>query len=471
MRLSTKVLLVFAAFALLLAFLMSAFTLQTKKLLQKKAEDNQRNIARVIHLSAQRLLSENVDDPQILKKITKEINHIEGVSEVTIIDKNQIVVASTNLNLEGQYHPFSSMELEINKKPENKKEIGEYSSFEIGIPVMQNQQIIGMVRTTVSLKDVRHPLQLLYIKNIAIILGILLIGFGISFLIIRRLNQPLKQLTTAVEKISAGDLSVTVPCTTKDEIGRLADSFNRATEKLAEQKQLEARVHQLERSVIVAELSSCLTHEIRNPLNLIMLTASHLGNQFLPEDQDQQKKYKEYITSLKAEVKHLNKMVGNFLSMGKSSKLSKSKFKLSAFMKRIQVLVKQQLLSKNIGLEISGDSNFELFADEERMQVVFLNLIINAIDVVPPNGLIEVTVRKMDDTKEDLLSITDNGKGIKSENIENIFEPYVTEKADGIGIGLAVVKRIVEEHDGQISACNAENGGARFEIILPWEDI
>ncbi|MGD9200384.1 MAG: HAMP domain-containing sensor histidine kinase [Chitinispirillia bacterium] len=449
---------------------MSALTLQSKNLLEKKAEDNQKNIARVIHLSAQKLLAENVDDPQVLKQVIKDIKSIESVSEVTIINTKQRVVVSTNSNLEGQYHPLSSMEVEINKKFDGQDKTEEYSSFEIGIPVMRKKQMIGLVRVTMALKDIRQPLQLLYIKNLLIIFGILIIGFSVSFYMLSRLNRPLRQLTSAVEKISAGDLSVTVPCTTKDEIGRLAESFNRTTQKLTEQRQLESRVHQLERQAIVAELSSCLTHEIRNPLNLIMLTASHIGSQFLPEDPEQRQKYKEYIASLKSEVKHLNQMVGSFLSLGKISKLVKTKFKLSDFVEHIRVLVKQQLVSKNIHLDISGDSNFELFADEEKMQLVFLNLVLNAITVVPFNGEIVIQAHKLHSSKEDMISVTDNGQGITIENRERIFEPYFTGKTDGIGLGLAMVKRIVEEHDGQISARNSESGGARFDIVLPWEE-
>jgi nitrogen fixation/metabolism regulation signal transduction histidine kinase len=471
MRFRTKILLVFTAFAALLSVLMSAFTLQSKNLLDKKAEDNQRNIARVIHLSAQRLLSENVSDQQVLRRIIEEIKSIEAVSEVTIIDRNQNVVASTNPNLMGQHHPLSSMELSINKKLEYQDETEEYSSFEIGIPVMRKQQMIGLVRTTMILKNIRHPLQLLYFMNIGITLGILLIGFWVSFFVLKRLNRPLNQLTAAVEKISAGDLSVTVPCTTKDEIGRLAESFNMATQKLAEQKQLEERVHHLERRAIVAELSSCLAHEIRNPLNLIMLTANYLGNQFSPKDQAKRQQYKEYIASLKAEVKHLNQMVGSFLSMGKSSKVMKTKFKLFEFIERIRTLVKQQLISKDISLDISGDIGLELFADEEQLQLVFLNLILNAIAVVPLHGKIEVRASKTHDSKDVLVSVTDNGPGIKLENVDRIFEPYFTEKPGGIGLGLAVVKRIIEEHDGQISAGNCEHGGARFDIVLPSEEV
>ena len=159
----------------------------------------------VNNLSTQRLLSENVSvsDPQILKRIIEEIKSIEAVNEVTIIDKNQKVVASTKPNLVGQYHPLSSMELAINKKLEDQDETEEYSSFEIGIPVLRNQQMIGLVRTTMTLKNIRHPLQLLYFINIGITLGILLIGFWVSFFVLSRLNRPLSQLTTAVEKISA----------------------------------------------------------------------------------------------------------------------------------------------------------------------------------------------------------------------------------------------------------------------------
>ena len=104
------------------------------------------------------------------------------------------------------------------------------------------------------------------------------------------------------------------------------------------------------------------------------------------------------------------------------------------------------------------------------MQLVFLNLILNAIAVVPLNGKIEVQAGKVHDSGEVLVSVTDNGHGIKLENADKIFEPYFSERPGGIGLGLAVVKRIVEEHDGQINAGNCEGGGARFDIVLPGEE-
>jgi signal transduction histidine kinase len=163
-------------------------------------------------------------------------------------------------------------------------------------------------------------------------------------------------------------------------------------------------------------------------------------------------------------------MVGSFLSIGKSSRVMKSRFMLSGLIERIRTLVKQQLMVKQLNLELSGAADLELFADEEQMQLVFLNLILNAIAAAPVQGKIEILAGKIRDTGEAVVSVTDNGPGIKPEHADKIFEPYFTEKPDGIGLGLAVVKRIVEEHDGYISAGNHEGGGASFDVVLPREE-
>jgi signal transduction histidine kinase len=133
--------------------------------------------------------------------------------------------------------------------------------------------------------------------------------------------------------------------------------------------------------------------------------------------------------------------------------------------------VKQQLVAKDISLDFSGDIDLEVFADEERMQLVFLNLILNAIAEVTLHGKIEIRAYKAHNSGEAHVWVTDNGPGIKLENMDRIFEPYFTEKPGGIGLGLAVVKRIIEEHDGQINAGNCEYGGARFDIVLPSEEV
>jgi signal transduction histidine kinase len=108
-------------------------------------------------------------------------------------------------------------------------------------------------------------------------------------------------------------------------------------------------------------------------------------------------------------------------------------------------------------------------ADQEQLRLVLLNLVLNAIEAVSQNGRIAAHAEKAEASGEVILSLTDNGPGIPPEDLKRIFAPYFSKRPGGTGLGLALARRIVEEHGGKIRASNQEGGGARFEIRLPME--
>lgn len=466
MRFQTKLFLVFAGFSVLVSVLMLIFTLQSKEIILKNSAENRRNFARVIQISAQRLSAIPENQPEKVYHLIRELQANEAVQEVTIVDRNQKVVASTNSSLLGQIHPLTSMEAIIKEKDAQLDTTSRFTLAEISVPLIRDKRTVGLVRSTVILKDVRHPLEMLYYKNLLITSFILLAGFGSSILILRRLNRPLAQLTLAAERVASGDLGArTSGMNAKDEIGRLSNTFNEMTCKLKEQKSLESKVHSLERKAIVSEIASYLAHEIRNPLNLIVLTAHHLRKQAADVSIDSRHLFTEAIDSLRDEVEHLNRMVSDFLDFGRTSRLMKSEFCLCDLLNSVQVLALHRITSKQINLVIEGDSEVRLLADQEQLRLVFLNLILNSAEAVQSGGRISIRVQKGD--RQIRIWVEDNGPGIPAENLEKIFEPYFTQKTHGVGLGLSLVHRIITEHDGRIHAENIDSGGARFEILLP----
>jgi nitrogen fixation/metabolism regulation signal transduction histidine kinase len=271
------------------------------------------------------------------------------------------------------------------------------------------------------------------------------------------------------KSVAEGNLAVSWPVFEQVDADPLDATFRFMLKRLTDQKNLEKRLAQLERQAIMAETASHLAHEIRNPLNLIMLTAHHVGNQFIPQEEAKRRRFEELITSLKSEVEHLNKVVSDFIAMGKPSELHKINVALSDVISQILILIKQQLLEKHISFEFSGETDMTIYVDPEQLRLVFLNLFVNAIAAVAEHGKIWFQAGFDPDKKQVILTVADNGPGIKPEDIERIFEPYFTRKLHGTGLGLALVKRIVEEHNGRIRVQNRIDGGACFKIILPLE--
>jgi signal transduction histidine kinase len=277
----------------------------------------------------------------------------------------------------------------------------------------------------------------------------------------------IQRLIGIAKKVSEGDLSIDYPVANTTEAGPLDETFHFMLTKLIEQKNLETRLNKLERKAIVSEIAAFLAHEIRNPLNLIMLSAYYLEKQFPPREESQRKKFDELIASLKSEVGQLNNVVSDFLSIGKSSVLIKSPCSISGIIDQVTVLVRQQLSEKAIEVHVTGDVYTELQFDQEQIRLAILNLFVNAIAAVPAGGEIQVHGEQSETPPLFTLSVTDSGPGIDENDIGKVFEPYFSKKPGGTGLGLALVKRIIEEHEGSIRAENTGGKGARFIITLP----
>lgn len=469
-RFEIKLLLVFVIFFIGVVGLMLFLTMRAEKKLIDEVEKDLQDFVRTVHFSTRKLSMERGPDREALERFIEEAKKNKAVREVSVVGSTQEVIASSNPKKVGERREgLSGQEIVVREQFGEKESSGQKKRYEVRIPLIRNDRVIGLVQSSLVTEDYRYLLRQLYLENLMIAAGVMLFAFGAVFFILNRMNRPLRSLTLAAGRVAAGDLTTTLISNGDDEVVRLTNAFNVMTQKLAEQKKLEDKLHSLERREILAEMASSLAHEIRNPLNLINLTADHLSQQFQPEAGERQQAYQDLISGLKTEVRQLNRMVTDFLNIGRPVKLKKNRVSCADFFDQIQRSIQHQLNSKEITLKFSGLKDLWMMVDQEQMRLVFLNLFLNAIEAVPNSGSIVVHGENRDSSGEIFISVTDNGSGIPSEDLHRIFEPYFTKRQEGTGLGLALVKRIIEEHDGTIKAANASGGGARFEITLPME--
>jgi signal transduction histidine kinase len=472
MRFQTKLLIVFVLFFIIGVGLMLFFTIRSERRIIGQVETDLRNIVHTVHVSNQKLSAQKGPDREELEKFIQELKGNKAVSEVSIVSSSHEIVASSNPKKVGQHRELDGKEVIVQEQFGIEDSTGRHNRYDVRIPIKRDNKIIGLVQTSVVVNDYRFLLQQLQVKNIFIATAAVLFAFCASFIALWRINKPLHLLSVAAERVASGDLTVQLKdgnSNQADEVARLTKSFNTMTQKLSVQKELEDKLRVFERRAILSEMASNLAHEIRNPLNLINLTADHLGHEYKPEDNEKLKTYNELIASLKAEVQHLNKMVAEFLAIGRPSKLKKTKFSIRQLFDQVQILVKQQLIAKSIALSIDGPLDEMLVADLEQMRLVALNLLLNAIEALSRKGRIIITIEKKDPVQTLIIRFRDTGPGIPPENLERIFDPYFTNRPGGTGLGLALARRIVEEHGGNIKASNHPDGGAQFEITLPVE--
>jgi len=218
----------------------------------------------------------------------------------------------------------------------------------------------------------------------------------------------------------------------------------------------------------VLSLGAGFAHELGNPLNslnihLQLVSRMLSKGELCRSDLDSLKKE---ITIMTGEIKRMDNLISNFL---KATRPEKIQFREINIIDTIKLSLESlQSIAKNRGISINFKSSFErrfIFADNEKIQQVIINIVKNAIEAIGENGFVNVFCQGSDSNI--LITIRDNGPGIPLENISKIFDPFFTTKKSGVGLGLVISYQIIKEHGGEISVKSHPGKGTTFLIKLP----
>jgi signal transduction histidine kinase len=248
-----------------------------------------------------------------------------------------------------------------------------------------------------------------------------------------------------------------------EKLERSYDKLHRETQLLLE---LEEQLGAAQKLSALGQLSASLAHEIKNPLSSIKGTAEILLDEF-PKDHPK----REFVEILLKETTRLNNTVEEVLQFSRQGIAGREKEDtetetISQVIDRVGNLLASQLRRKSITLSVAGrEEGKALPVAGEKLSQVFLNIILNAIDVVPAKGEIIVETQKISGGYT--VAVKDNGPGIPDDIKEKIFDPFYTTKEGGTGLGLSISKKIVESYGGTLTLSDAEQGGACFIVFLP----
>jgi len=315
-------------------------------------------------------------------------------------------------------------------------------------------------RTQSILKDIRDTKITVYAL---IILTPFFVAF-ISYIFTRLLTQPIKTLLEATRKLKSGDLDHRISGL-KDEFGEVATSFNEMAASLKEQM---LNMQRAEQMVVIGELAAGLAHEIKNPLSGIKVTL-----ELLTEETNISQNDKELGILAIQKIKQIESLLKGLLDFAKPPK---PQFILTdinrVFEKIVQFAKKHPSFSssekKHINVEMDLSPALpQILVDPMQLEQAFFNLILNAIDAMPEGGTLGVKTGFEKNNNTVKLEISDTGKGIDNDRIEDIFKPFFTTKAQGTGLGLAVTRIFIEQNRGTISVESVSGEGAIFKIVLP----
>ena len=296
------------------------------------------------------------------------------------------------------------------------------------------------------------------------LLGLLLIVAIAIFT--KRITRPIMELGQAAGKVTDGNLEFNVPVSGPKEMRALSQTFNEMLSGLRSKRNLEELLQRAERSAVVGRLASGIAHEIRNPLNFINLSIDHLRAAFAPKDESPRAQYTHILTTIKDELARLNRLVSDFLGYGRPAKLKLREIDARSLIEEVRDLVNTHAEQHDVKVDIeqNGDGDSKLQGDAELIKTCFSNLMINAIQAMPSGGSLNISLRPDNGFLE--IKFTDTGVGIMPEDLAQIFEPYYSTKDTGIGLGLPLTKKIIEEHGGEINVESAPGRGTTFTVTL-----
>lgn len=296
--------------------------------------------------------------------------------------------------------------------------------------------------------------------------GLLIVALAIVVIIGWRFTHPIQELAGAARRVAAGDLDFHVNIERRDEVGQLAATFNEMIDGLRSKRELEERLNQSERSAAIGRLTQSVAHEIRNPLNVINLSIDHVSSRYAPEDETRRKQFTRMLSSIKDEIARLKRLVNDLLNYGRPARLAVETVDVRNLMDETISLIRPQADEQGVEIEVEQtDGSTKVLGDRERLKSCLSNIAINALQAMPSGGHLGASVTRQDGTVE--VSIKDSGVGISDESLSKIFEPYFSTKQTGFGLGLAVTKTIVEEHQGTIEVQSKLNEGTIFLVKLP----
>jgi len=240
----------------------------------------------------------------------------------------------------------------------------------------------------------------------------------------------------------------------------------RAAEQLAEAnrhlQEAEAQVRRTERLAALGQLSAGLAHEIRNPLSTIKGSAEMLLKN-VNADSAVSHELAGYISS---EVDRTNALVTRFLDFARPLALRLEKTEITEVIDEAVAEVEKYTPPLDVSIYKNYSPDIApILIDRQLIERVLYNLLLNAAQASPPQGSVTVKTRQLDDTVE--ISVIDRGAGIAPKDRESIFNPFFTTKSSGVGLGLAIVSKIVDEHGGQITVESEPGAGSVFHVLLP----
>jgi len=345
------------------------------------------------------------------------------------------------------------------------------------LPLRLSAEKRGAIEIVKPLALIENDIARARLNRVSTTLLLLAVIFLVVYVVLRRsLSRPIAALLGGAKALGEGDLSHRVPVPgSGDELAQLAAEFNRMADNLAAQRRaaeteaenrlkLEKDLRHSERLASVGRLAAGIAHELGAPLNVIDARAEQLIEK---PDATREKQIKN-LTIIRSQSSRITRIVRQLLNLARPYNL---RFETVETNNLIKSALEGFETDETLRIEFVSNDNQKISGDRDFLRQVFVNIFQNARQAMSGAGVlrIEIFAAPREGKNFAAVKVSDTGAGIAPENLEKIFDPFYTTKdiGQGTGLGLAVSRRIVEEHGGTIEAVNNKSGGASFTVYLP----
>ena len=450
-------------FVLTVALLFAVDTYNERRLIEQ-VETTMDAVTKAIEVASDQaqISSTGEIDTEVLQDYAEKLRQ-RGVREIQILNPERAVIASSKEKPRARRRAPESISIKGTIGAETES-AGPKRDYKLIMPIISQNQKVGYVTVDLLLDDYASMVSRNFGRRVLALTVVFAVGLVLLLLLTRNFTQPVGQLSAAAGKVAGGDLEARIDSRRSDDLGSLVQTWNAMIARLKEQRALETRLVAAERRASLGHLASGIAHEIRNPLNTIALAVEYLRRRFRPEPAADAKEFEETTESLRDEIGRLNSLITNFLSYGKPMRLAPTSFDATVLARDVARELSREAALRGIEIRVGGDAA-ALVADRDLLKSAFLNVTLNAVQMMTSGGVIEITVRADDDAVR--IAFDDSGPGIAPEHLAKIFEPYFSTRDAGVGLGLAMTRKIVTDHGGDLVAENRPEGGTRFTFSLP----
>jgi signal transduction histidine kinase len=333
----------------------------------------------------------------------------------------------------------------------------EYARFEAPLTDLMGRPV-GKICILRSFEGAQRRIASLYTNIVLLWLGAMTVGFALTYLLARRIVEPVEQLDRAAAEVARQNYAIEVPVRGEDELGRLARTFNTMCASI---RQAREELIRQERIATIGRLSGSIVHDLRNPL-----AAIYGGAEMLVDTDPSPANVKRLAGNIYRASRRIQELLQDLInvSRGKGSPVEVCKLRevAAAACEALAAAAEQQGVV--LGLEIAAE--IEVPLERSRVERTFANLIGNALEAMAGGGEVRITAEVRDGAA--VVHVEDTGPGIAEEIRAQLFQPFVSlGKRNGLGLGLALSRQTVLDHGGDMWVESVPGRGARFSFRLP----